>query len=392
MRPALPASGRGHCKNSHALSKPISERNFGLPAAPDLMEARLMRVPQFAKRSLAALALAVVAGCGKDSNAPDAPFDPAGTSTDIDAMQSSFDSPAMSGYVAASGYISAALGSSPAALAVRSVPTKALIAGGKPAAKHYAAVLAQTYMKPAGEISPSFAAIPAEYLGVTFIYNVETAQYEASALPGAPANGVRFMIYAVNQISGALIVPLVEVGYADVVTTETASSATVRIQVVSAGVTYLDYTVGATGGTSQVTLTISGFVSNGNDRVNFDLDTHITATSVGVDYTLTVPTRGGFRIDFEGESTESTVTSTLEARGPHGTVTISGSQTGGSATYEVEVNGEAFATITTSVSGSVITGADGQPLTQEELQALERVFAVFVQGFLFFGDLMTPMV
>ena len=352
-----------------------------------------MRVPHYAKRSLAALALtALVAGCGGDSTAPNAPFDPAGTSSDVDAMQASFDSPAMSGYVAASGYISATLGSAPAALAVRVAPTKALIAGGKPGAQHYASVLAQTYMKPADGVRPSFATIPAEYLGVTFIYNVETAQYEASDLTGAPDNGVRFLIYAVNQISGELIVPLVEVGYADIVTTETATSATVRIEVVSAGVTYLDYSVGATSNTSQVTLTISGFVSNGDDRVNFDLDTHITSTTLGLDYTLTVPTRGGFRIDFEGESTESSVTSTLEARGPHGTVTISGTQTGTSATYEVEVNGEPFATITTSASGSTITGADGQPLSQEELQALERVFAVFVQGFLFFGDLMTPMV
>ena len=49
-----------------------------------------------------------------------------------------------------------------------------------------------------------------------------------------------------------------------------------------------------------------------------------------MDYTLIVPTRSGFRIDFEGEmlDREATVTSTLEARGPHGTVTISGNQTG----------------------------------------------------------------
>ena len=113
---------------------------------------------------------------------------------------------------------------------------------------------------------------------------------------------------------------------------------------------------------------------------------------MGVDYTLTVPTRGGFRIDFEGESTEGSVTSTLEARGPHGTVTISGSQTGTTATFDVEVNGELFATITTTGSEPpVIAGADGQPLTDAELQALAEVFGVFLQGFSFFGNLMTPV-
>ena len=46
-----------------------------------------MRVPHYAMRSLAALALiGLMAGCGgNDSTAPDAPFDPAGTSSDIGA-------------------------------------------------------------------------------------------------------------------------------------------------------------------------------------------------------------------------------------------------------------------------------------------------------------------
>ena len=73
-----------------------------------------MRVPHFAKRSLAILALtALAAGCGKDSNAPDAPFDPAGTSSDIGAMQASFESPAMSSFAAASASMASVLGESP---------------------------------------------------------------------------------------------------------------------------------------------------------------------------------------------------------------------------------------------------------------------------------------
>ena len=358
-----------------------------------------MHLPHYAKRTLAALALcALVVGCGGDSTAPDAPFDPAGTSSDIGAMQASFDSPAMAGYVAASAAIGDALGESAAAAAVRVVPTKALIAGGKPAAGHYAGLLARTYVEPAGGIRPSLstAAIPAEYLGVTFTYDVETDQYGPSDLDGAPANGVRFIVYAVDPISGAVIEPLVEVGYADVVTTETASSATVRVELVSGGVTYLDYAVGATGSASAstVALTISGFVSNGDDRVDFDLDTHLdlNSTSVTLDYSLIVPTRGGFRIDFEGESTDGSVTSTLEARGPHGTVSISGTQTSSTATFEVEVNGELFGTITTTGSAEpVITGADGEPLTEAELEALGDIFAIFCQGFYFFQDLFAPL-
>jgi hypothetical protein len=359
-----------------------------------------MRVPHYAKRSFAALALtALVAGCGggdSTSPSPDAPFDPAGTSSDIGAMEASFDSPAASGFAAASGAISAVLDETAAAVALKVMPTKALVAGGKAGAQRYATTVAKVYGGPSVGMrpAPSTVAILDEHLGVTFTYNADTDQYEESDLTGAPANGVRFIVYAVDPISGTPIEPLVEVGYADITVSETTSSATVRIKLVSADVTYLDYAVGITAASSSAgTVTISGFVTNGDDRVNFDLDTHVSSESLTLDYTITVPTSGGFRIDFEGELdlNESTLTSSLEARGPHGTVSISGTQNGTSGTFEVEVNGELFATITISQGQQVVAGADGQPLTQDELEALEDIYAVFTGAFDFMADLLGPI-
>jgi hypothetical protein len=354
-----------------------------------------MRVPQYATRSLATLALAALAaGCGGDSTSPDAPFDPEGTSADVSAMQSAFNSPATDGFAAATEAIGGVLGESQAAAAVRAMPTRSLVTGGKSAARHYGAKLASAYMRPTGGIRPTMAAaaIPAEYVGVTFIYNPETDQYEPSELAGAPDNGVRFLVYAVNAISGEVIEPLVEVGYADIQATQTSNSVAVRIELVSGDVTFLDYTVGASASSSAITLSVSGFVSNGDDTVNFDLDNVLTSNSIELDYTLTVPTRGGFRIDFEGEGTGSSATASLEARGPHGTVSVEGSETNGSGTYQVEVNGEEFATITTTTGQPpVITGADGQPLTEEEQTALASIYLIFLQGFDFFEDLIDPL-
>jgi hypothetical protein len=359
------------------------------------MEASHMRVPHFARRSLAALAAAaLMAGCGKDSTAPDAPFDPAGTSSDIGAMESSFDSPAMAAFASAGASISAVLGETPAAAAVKAAPTRALVSGSRQGSRHYAAAVAKAYVRPAGRIAPSLstAAILDEHLGVTFVYNADTDQYEASELTGAPANGVRFLVYAVNGITGVQVEPLVEVGYADIVTTETTNSATVRIELVSAGVTYLDYAVAATGSANAIGVAVSGFVTNGDDRVNFDLDTQLGGDALTLDYILTVPTRGGFRIDFEATATGNSATTRLEARGPHGTVTISGTQGSTAGSFDITVNGELFATVTTSEGADpVITGADGQPLTEAELQALEELFHVFIEGFDFFGGLLEPI-
>ena len=40
----------------------------------------------------------------------------------------------------------------------------------------------------------------------------------------------------------------------------------------------------------------------------------------------------------------------------------------------------------------VITGADGEPLSEEELHSLQEIYLVFLGGFDFFEDLLDPIV
>jgi hypothetical protein len=358
-----------------------------------------MRVPQYAMRPLAVVALiGLMTGCGgNDSTAPDAPFDPAGTSSDIDAIEASYESDAMYGFQSAMPAISTTLGETAAAVALRAAPSK-IMANGKTGAREYAGALARLYTVPTTGMRPvgSRAAILEEHLGKTFVRNAETLEYEVSDRTGAPSNGVRFIVYTVNPISGQPVTPLQEVGYADVEVTQTTSAASIRIELVSGNVTYLDYTVGATASQTAATVNVSGFVSNGDDRVNFDLDIHLNSDNIlTFDYTLTVPARGNFRMDLEEQwnLNTSTVTSSLELRGPHGTVTINGTWADNAGTYNVQVNGDPFATITvTQGAEPVITGADGQPLSAEELQALQEIYLVFLGGFDFFEDLLDPIV
>ena len=357
-----------------------------------------MRVPHYAMRSLAAIGLiSLMSGCGGgDSTAPDAPFDPAGTTSDLGAIEASFESEAMHGFQSAAPAISTALGESAAAVALRAAPSK-LIADGKPGVRNYTGTVASLYSQPTVGMRPAAprAAILEEHLGVTFTRSPETLQYGVSDRTGAPSNGVRFIVYAVDPISGQPVSPLAEVGYADIEVSGSNTSPSVRIELVSGNVTYLDYTVGAAYTQTSATLTVLGFVSNSQDRVNFDVDIRVTENAFTFDYTLTVPTRGNFRMELEETlnlATES-ITSRLELRGPHGTVTIAGSLSEAGGSYEVEVNGDAFATITLTPSSAqpVITGADGDPLTAEELEALEEVYLLFLSGFDLFLDLPIPM-
>jgi hypothetical protein len=204
----------------------------------------------------------------------------------------------------------------------------------------------------------------------------------------------------VNPITGEITEPLNQVGYADIITTETSSSASVQVKLVSGGVTYLDYTVAASGSATSVTLSVSGYATDGTDRANFDLDHHITGNdqsfTLGIDYLLTVPTRGGFRIEMGGNivisGAQTVLSLDLEARGEHGTVRIEGSETDGTGNYEVFVNGELFATITITAGGEpVVNSAAGTPLTTEERLTVLGVFAIFFEGGIFFTDMLGPV-
>ena len=114
-----------------------------------------MRVPHYAMRSLAVVALiGLMTGCGgNDSTAPDAPFDPAGTTSDIDAIEASYESDAMYGFQSAMPAISATLGQSAAAVALRAAPSK-IMAAGKSGAREYVGTIARLYTAPTTGMRP----------------------------------------------------------------------------------------------------------------------------------------------------------------------------------------------------------------------------------------------
>ena len=75
---------------------------------------------------------------------------------------------------------------------------------------------------PATQIRAS--TIPDNVKGKTFVWNVDTRAYVADATgTGAPANGVRFILYAWDVLNGPMI-PLNRIGYVDIFPTEGAAA------------------------------------------------------------------------------------------------------------------------------------------------------------------------
>jgi hypothetical protein len=357
-------------------------------------EADLMDVTHYARRSLAAAALALaLAGCGKDSNAP-SEFNPQGTSADMAAAQGAFASAPTASFAAVGAEISTALGGSPL------VASSAALTVTRPsqASARYVKALASLVPTRRG-IQASATAVPATYLGATFVWDGTTNAYVQSDLTGAPSNGVRFLLYAVDPVTLQVVEPAVEVGYVDILDQSTSASTGFRVKVVEGSVVYLDYTVAANAASTGGLVTVSGFASNGSTLANFTLKNTISENAGGLvlalDYDLNVPSRGvslNWTATFANISdTETVVTLDLGISGPNGQVRLVGTYGATGGSFSVKVNGDLFATVTLNDSGQTVTGAGGAALTAEEEATLHDIMNYYEVSLVAFSELMLPL-
>lgn len=354
-----------------------------------------MRVLQLAKRSvtlLAAISMALV-GCGDSS--PDVPFNSAGTSADLEAVNAAFGSSAFVSFSAMSylfdgAYAGAPLiSSSVAALDLKARGAGGMRAGAMRSAKQLASILASGRNK---TWSASSAGIPSEIAGKTYGYSGGT--YVATDRTGAPSNGVRFLLYAVDPVTFQPVEPLVETGYVDIIDLSGGNTQSVRLEVVSGNITYVEYTVTANSTTGSIS--VIGFVSDGSHQANVNITATVSSNGLTLVYGLTVPQRDvsiNLRLTASDLAVETgTIDIVISMSGPNGTVSMTGQFTDTGATLTVRTGGTTFATITvTGTADPVITGADGQPITDEDAAALQGIFELTSQAFGAFDQLLTPV-
>lgn len=113
-------------------------------------------------------------------------------------------------------------------------------------------------------------------------------------------------------------------------------------------------------------------------------------------YTVDVPQRD-FSLDLtmtmsELDPQNSTIDIDLGMSGPNGTLSMSGQFSNAGGAVTVRVNGNVFATITSGEAGEpAITGADGQPLSEEDVAALSRIFEMTDEAFISFDEMVAPV-
>ena len=347
----------------------------------------------------ATAAAVVLAGCSDSNDGGNgAPFSAEGTSSDVNAMSATFNSPAMASLGWAASGIDNVFGAPMVSSSFGAIQVAAPSGNLAGTARH--AVQSATGFNHRNVTGVALAVLPAEALGKTFEYNPTSGQYEATTRTGAPANGVRFIVYAINPITEVPVEPLSEAGYADVLDESTATTNALRLQLVSGGTTYLDYGVTGAATTSGGNVVVNGFATDGTTRVNFNLDNTISEAAngtIGFDYRLDVPARDlalVYLITVSQLSTPSALADIdVTVSGPHGDVGITGDIVEGAGVLTASVNGAAFAVVTLGSNSEVtsITKPDGSALTLPDYGCLAAIWGVVLKGLDVFEDLLDPV-
>lgn len=322
--------------------------------------------------------LAATAACSSESTSPRA-IDTARLRADVQKAEAPFSTPVAQSLAALGGAMDNALGGSLVALPAEAIAST----GDDPLA---ASRRIANRAREVRVLNATADVIPATLQGRTLEYDTATRRYVPGNRTGAPANGTRFVLYAVDPLTRRPVVPLAETGYADLTRTISNSAITARLEAFSgttSPVKRIDYTASLSGTVTTPQVQITGFASDGTDRLDFTLTTlvelaagRITVTNEAAIPTQQLATRAQVIVDLVTEP-GLRLDGRLASEG--GTVEMAGRiAADGNGTITVRINGELFATITVRPGQEpTVTNAAGQPVNAEEAAVIIQIFKWF---------------
>ncbi len=341
-------------------------------------------------RSFTALmATAIALGACAETTSLPTTLEPVEMQGDIAAQQAAFDTPATNSFSEMGYEIDNALASI-GGFAIN-LPMQMLRDGAqRPVMQERDRIIS---MLDDETIAPN--AIPLSALGKTFVWNATTDVYEVSARTGAPANGVRFVLYAYDYETFSFAEPLVEVGYVQL----TRSANTATATVFNGSTKVVEYTVTVGGTANFPTVSMAGFAGTGANLTNFTLVFGVSATTQNVTTTwrTDMPSRGlTTRVAMAIGETSMSFSAVIRrgVRKVEMTGNFSGfqdSESLGTATLNVKVGDKLFARLTFGLNGVTVTDPDGAPLTPEDEETLQRIFEWFESSMSAPEVLLAPM-
>jgi hypothetical protein len=344
------------------------------------------------KIALAVLTIVLIAaGCSRDNPTAPAPAPSTNsgvaltpeTQSGLVTMQSALESPAWQSLDALR------LTSSPASSAAGSVRPMLM---GAAATQSVVTAATSSLVRDVAErlrqlaaTSPEAKVIPASVLGTTYVFDPLKHGYVADpSRTGAPANGVRYVLYAVNPSFTHEPVVSSEIGYADLTDegNDTPNTATLRLVAVSDGVTFVDYRVSLAGENGSGELAVEGTFYDGTKHLAFVIHVLGEQTADGqilaVRFRLAVP-EDNFALTNEARAVAKDGTTRLNqaiAVGDHRFV-IASVHSPDEVDATVTVDGAVFAVIHWDASKLTVVGPTGERLPLEDRVALWRLLGLF---------------
>lgn len=221
-----------------------------------------MSLPR-ALRASAVVGLAFAAACSDKSGlGPGTLVDPLATSAAMASFDSALASATLASFTSLGVFVTPTA-AGPAARVLTATQPVPFGAGANPEAA-LAQRLSGLRDFASVSLSPQGVLIPDTLYGSIFTWDQASGGYTRSQTTGGPTNGVRFILYAINPLTGAVSLPLTPVGQLDLLDESGASNAQLHVIVAGTGgtPTYLDYTTTITVGLGTVTATLSGSVTN----------------------------------------------------------------------------------------------------------------------------------
>ena len=338
-----------------------------------------------------ALGIAATAAC-KESIAPKSLADPQQTTSQMNAFDTLFANGVLTSFTAISGDIAPI---TPAAVSRwRALAGAANPLNKESALRPYATALETsrllTRLVPAMSGTATEDIFPPDVDGKTFEYDVDANMYVQTTRAGAPATGVRFILYAIDPLTQLPAEPLNEVGYVDLAD-ESGALPKIHVTVVGGAVTYVDYTVSLASVTqSSARIETSGYITNGAsspDSLRFTGSVSVNASAssaqVTQDVSFDVNSHDAHMRLYERVTfTQTSINLRIYFSFRHGAelVTLDGNfdiDEGADGTITVKVDGGKFATCTVATTPTSYSltceGADADGLNADEVAALDAI-------------------
>jgi hypothetical protein len=230
-----------------------------------------------AAAGLVTAASALLGGCGTAVPADPAP---SASAADTAALAALWKSEPTAAFLAMAPAINAAVGPAaavPGLAAVSPALYRDAAGGTHAAAEEHVLTVRRLLAGPVG--SPrSPVLLPTERLGTTWVWNIRGHRYVKSSAP-APDDRIRFLLYAGSDDPTERSEPI---GHVDLVERSSGATDAVQVLVVAAGITWLDYRFSATPTGTGGRVDVLGSVTDGTERLDFDLRNVVTAEAAGL--------------------------------------------------------------------------------------------------------------